>query len=305
MTGKIDVAVVGAGRLGRFHAQKYAAMPDVRLALVVDVDAGQAKAVAEEVGAERWSTDVAEAAGSTAVSVATPTITHEEIACVLLAAGSDVLVEKPIAQNSDAAQRMVDQAEKNNRILMVGHVERFNPIIMHAGLDRSVRYIESVRVAPFTARSADVSVILDLMIHDIDLILELIGDDVVSVDSVGARVLTPHYDLANARLRFANGAAATITASRVSTKAERVLRCFDEGFYCSLDMQSRKGHRAWVEGGEIRQKRFEETDGDPLFDEIAHFLDCVRTRSKPLIPGEMGLRSMKVAEEIHAALREE
>ncbi|MDX8394959.1 MAG: Gfo/Idh/MocA family oxidoreductase [Mariprofundaceae bacterium] len=303
MTKEINAAVVGTGRLGRFHAQKYAAMPNVRLAMIVDVNADAAKAVAEEVGAEAWSTDVADAAGLDAASVATPTVTHEEVSCQLLAAGTDVLVEKPIAVDSDAAQRMVDVAKENDRILMVGHIERFNPVITHSGLgDRPVQYIESVRVAPFSARSADVSVILDLMIHDIDLILELIGDEVVSVDSVGANVLTPHYDLANARLRFANGAAATITASRVSMKAERVLRCFDEGFYCSVDMQTRKGHRAWIEDGAIKQEQFEETDGDPLYNEIEHFLDCVRTRNTPLIPGEMGLRSMKVAEEIHKAL---
>ena len=301
----LEVGVVGAGRLGRFHALKYARMQGVRLALVVDADAARARAVAEEAGARHWSTDWREAKGLAAVSVATPTSLHAEIALALLQAGVDVLVEKPLAATVEEAKALCEAARRYARIAMVGHVERFNPALRALGGCPAPRYLESLRISPFPARSLDVSVVLDLMIHDLDLVLELVDAEVAEVQAIGAPVLTDKPDIANARIAFANGAVANISASRISTKSERILRVFAPGCYVSVDLQARRARRVRVQQGGLAEETFAApADADPLAEEIAHFLDCVRTRKRPLVPFEAGLAALEVAARVHAAVEE-
>ncbi|RME82700.1 MAG: gfo/Idh/MocA family oxidoreductase [Zetaproteobacteria bacterium] len=303
MADKIAVAVIGAGRLGRFHALKYAQMPDVELRWVVDADASRAQSVAEEASAPYWGTDWRAVLGEVqAASIATPTSTHAQVAVPMLEAGLDLLVEKPLADTPDAAEAIHRAAIAHRRVLMVGHVERFNPAVRALGALRNPRFIESVRVSPFPARSLDVSVVLDLMIHDLDLVLELVGAPVVALEALGTPVLTPHIDIAQARLRFANGVVAQITASRVSRKAERVLRVFAPGMYLSADLRERKLVRVRAEHGALREEVESFPDEDPLFAELSHFVSCVRTRAQPLVDGATGVEAVRIAARVHQCI---
>jgi len=297
----IEVAVIGVGRLGSWHARKYAALSDARLCLVVDTDAARAKAVAEELGVD-WATDARAARGVQAASIASPTTTHAEIALDLLAHGVDLLIEKPLAATLEEARRIVEAAERAGRIVMVGHIERFNPALSLLPKVQP-RYLEVLRIAPFPARSLDVSVVLDLMIHDLDLVLELVDAPIASIDAIGSPVLTDKIDIANARIRFANGAVANLVASRVSRKAERVLRIFAEGLYASVDLQHRRVHCLCKRAGRLQEERHQAPeDADPLRDEIAHFLHCVRTRSRPIVDAAAGVRALEAAEAVHCAI---
>jgi predicted dehydrogenase len=308
MSDKIRAAVIGAGYLGRFHAQKYASMPDVELAVVVDTDEARAAAVARETGACPAS-DYAEWLDRIdCASVAVPTPLHFAIARDLLLAGVDVLVEKPLATSGAEARMLVDLAAEQGRILQVGHLERFNPAL---GAVRAIltepRFVECHRLGPFVERGTDVDVILDLMIHDLDILLSLVGSEVVHIEAVGVPVLTPHIDIANARLRFANGCIANLTASRVALKRERKLRLFQADTYVSLDFGERHIRivRRMVEEGSprIEVEELELGEADPLFAEIDHFLHCVRTRQRPLVDGATALRALEVAEQILAGMR--
>ena len=301
----LEVGVIGAGRLGRFHALKYARMEGVRLSLVVDADAARARAVAEEAGAAGWSTDWRDAKGLAAASIATPTSLHAGIALGLLDAGVDVLVEKPLAASVEEARALCEAARRHGRIVMVGHVERFNPALRALEGCPAPRYLESLRISPFPARSLDVSVVLDLMIHDLDLVLELVDAPVADVQAIGAPVFTPEPDIAQARIRFANGAVANVSASRISRKSERVLRAFAPGCYVSADLQARSAHRVRMNAdGPVEEAFPAPADADPLADEVAHFLACVRDRARPLVPAEAGLAALEVAERVHRAIEE-
>jgi len=237
---KIRAAVIGVGYLGRFHAQKYASLSDCELIAVVDADAGVAKRVAAEVGSRAIS-DYRQLFGEVdAVSVVTPTPSHAEIAAGLLRSGAHVLVEKPIAETAEQAQQLIDLARQQRRVLQVGHLERFNPAILAAEpVLKSPRFIECQRLAPFRERGTEVNVVLDLMIHDIDLVQMIVGSPVASFDAIGTPVFSAEIDIANARLRFENGCVANVTASRVSLKTERKLRVFCDDAYMSLDLQQK------------------------------------------------------------------
>ncbi|HEX2495173.1 MAG TPA: Gfo/Idh/MocA family oxidoreductase, partial [Steroidobacter sp.] len=231
----LRTAVIGVGYLGRFHAQKYAQLPASKLVAVVDSDAQASAKVGAELGAPAFQ-DFREILDQVdAVSIAVPTPLHYPIGCELLDRGIHVLVEKPIAGTAAEAREMVAIAKARGCVLQVGHLERFNPAVVAAASRlKTPRFIESHRLAPFKQRGTDVSVVLDLMIHDIDLIQELVGAPIESIDAVGASVFSGEIDIVNARLRFAGGCVANTTASRISMKQERKIRIFQDDAYLSI-----------------------------------------------------------------------
>jgi predicted dehydrogenase len=311
---KIKAAVIGVGYLGRFHAQKYAALPGCELVAVVDGRAEVRDAVGAEVGAKPVA-DYRELLGKVdAVSVVTPTPAHFEIADAFLAAGAHVLVEKPITETPEQAKSLIASAAKAGRILQVGHLERFNAAVLAAEPHLNApRFMECVRLAPYKERGTDVNVVLDLMIHDIDLVQSLAGSEIVSIDAIGTPVFSGEIDIANARLRFANGCVANTTASRVSMKTERKLRIFEDAAYISLDLQQKiltliRKRDGVPQPGQlpvnIEEANLEQ--GDALKSEIESFLDCIRNNKRPIVSGEDGLRALETAiritEQVHANL---
>jgi predicted dehydrogenase len=302
----LSTAVVGTGYLGRFHAQKYAALPDCELIAVVDPDEAAAREHAEANGA-RALTDHRELLGKVdAVSIAAPTSLHYPIARDFLLHGAHVLVEKPITVTVAEAEELVGLARDQGLTLQVGHLERFNPALRAAdGILDAPRFIESHRLAPFNPRGTDVDVVLDLMIHDIDIILDIVGSPVERADASGAAVLTGATDIANARLVFANGCVANVTASRVSAKTERRMRFFQHDCYLAVDFQQRqlsvhrKGEREMYPGiPELVSEEQSFEASDAIRDEIESFIECIRTGARPLVSGEDGCRALATAIDI-------
>ena len=299
----LRTAVIGVGYLGRFHAQKYKELADSKLVGVVDSFTANAHKVASELGV-LGMTDYRELFGQVdAVSIVVPTPMHFEIAEAFLEQGVHVLVEKPITETIEQAQRLIDLAKAKKCVLQVGHLERFNPAIQAAAqLMGTPRFVESHRLAPFKQRGTDVSVVLDLMIHDIDLIQELVKKPIVSIDAVGTQVFSQDIDIANARIRFEGGCVANTTASRVSLKQERKMRIFQDDAYLSVDLQQKvlsmvgKKQDGPVESPshvEITEQSFEQ--GDALLAEISSFLNVVREGAAPVVTGEDGLRALSTA----------
>lgn len=296
-------AVIGVGYLGRFHAQKYAQAANSRLVAVVDANEAARTRVAAETGA-RPVADYRELLGEVdAVSVVTPTPAHYSIARDFLRAGAHVLVEKPITETAREARELIEAARSAGRVLQVGHLERFNPAVLAAEPHlRTPRFIECHRLAPYRERGTDVNVVLDLMIHDIDIVQSIVGSPIAAVEAVGAPVFSDEIDIANARIRFENGCVANTTASRVSLKTERKLRLFQDDAYLSLDLQQRiltvirKRDGGPAEGQlpvSIEEQNFEQ--GDALRAEIESFLDAARHGKAPVVSGEDGLRALETA----------
>jgi predicted dehydrogenase len=299
----IRTAVIGVGYLGRFHAQKYASLPDSTLVAVVDARADARDKVAAEVGC-RAVADHRDILGQVdAVSIATTTPAHFPIAQEFLERGVHVLVEKPITETPEQARTLIETAQRHRCILQVGHLERFNSAVLALeGVLGTPRFIESHRLAPFKERGTDVNVVLDLMIHDIDLIQSLVGSPIVSIDAVGTSVFSRELDIANARIRYANGCVANTTASRVSMKMERKLRLFQDDAYVSIDLQQKvltivrkppAGAAATPGQVSIEERSFEQ--GDALKFEIEAFLRSIREGRPPVVSGEDGLRALETA----------
>lgn len=307
MIKTVRAGVVGVGYLGSFHAEKYAALDGVTLVGVADVDESRAREVATRTRA-RAHTDYRELLGHVdCVSVAVPTQFHFPIASELLTHGIDVLVEKPMTAGVADGRALVAAADRHGRILQVGHLERFNPAIRAlTAIVTQPRFIECHRLAPFVERGTDVDVILDLMIHDLDVILSLVQGEVQSVEAVGVPVLSETIDIANVRMRFAGGCIANITASRVALKRERKLRIFQADTYVSVDYGEkhvRVCRRVPVDGEPtITVDERDLGSGDALADEIAHFVAAVRTRQRPLVDGRTALRALEVAEVIRSRM---
>jgi predicted dehydrogenase len=299
----IRTAVIGVGYLGRFHAQKYAGLANSQLVGVADPSAAAREGVGTELKVPAHA-DYRELLGRVdAVSIVTPTPSHFEVAKAFLESGASVLVEKPMTVTTAEGEGLVEIAARAKRILQVGHLERFNAAVQAVQPTLGVpRFIESARLAPFKHRGTDVDVVLDLMIHDIDLILSIVRSPVVAVDAIGSSVFSKEIDIANARLRFANGCIANATASRVSLKTERKLRLFQDDAYLSLDLQQkiltviRKGTGVGADG--MPQVAIEENtyeQGDALKAEIEAFLDAVATGKAPPVTGEDGLLALRTA----------
>jgi predicted dehydrogenase len=303
---KIRAAVVGVGYLGRFHAQKYAALPDCELVGVVDQNERARTAVAAELNVAAHA-DHRDLIGRVdAVSVVTHTPSHFAIAADFLRAGVHVLVEKPITETVAQAQELIALARSAGRVLQVGHLERFNAVILAAEPQlRNPKFLECHRLAPFRERGTDVNVVLDLMIHDIDIVQSIVRAPLASIDAVGTPVFSEEIDIANARLRFANGCVANVTASRVSLKTERKLRIFQDDAYISMDLQQKvlsviRKRSADAPPGPlpvtIEEQNLEQ--GDALRAEIESFLGCVRSGGRPVVSGEDGLLALETASRI-------
>jgi predicted dehydrogenase len=311
MTDQVRVGVIGVGYLGSIHARIYARMPGVKLMGVVDSHAETASQVAEELSCPAYTDPAALLDQVDAVSIVVPTIYHVETALPFLQRGIHMLMEKPIAPSVEESRQLVDMAEQAGVIFQVGFLERFNAGVM-ALADRVTdpRFIEVHRLSTFVERATDVDVITDLMIHDIDIVLSLVDSDIVNVSASGINVLTDHVDIANARLEFANGAVANVTASRVSDRKHRRIRVFEHKHYYGLNFVDQQldivSTVPSAEGGraQIVQERPEIEPRKPLDTELEAFIHSVRTGAKPLVDGHVGLEAIKVAnlvrEKIHA-----
>ncbi len=307
----LKAAVIGVGYLGRFHAQKFAAIEGVDLIGVVDTSLERAREVADEVGTEAFSDYRDVLTRADVVSIVVPTQFHYQVAKECIEAGCHILLEKPVTRTVEEAQELIDMAKERNLVFQVGHLERFNPAVL--ALDVILcnpQFIESHRLAPFKPRGTDVNVVLDLMIHDIDIILSLVGHPIKTVNSVGVPVLSEEVDIANARLQFENGCVANVTASRASREAMRKIRIFQSDSYISIDYQERKISIYQKKEGQspipglpnvaIEERSFEQSDA--LMAEIRSFVNAVQSGSDPVVSGEDGKRALEIALKITTRL---
>ena len=299
----MKVAVVGVGHLGRHHARIYEEMDGVELAAVVDIRKDRAEEIAL-AHHTRACDDYRELFGKVdAVSLAVPTVDHASIGVDLLTHGIDVLVEKPLATSLHDARRLIDAAGESGRILQAGHVERFNPIVAAAiEAATSPQFFEIHRLAAFTPRSLDIDVVLDLMIHDLDIVLHLVRSPVSEVRAVGIPILSNKADIANARVEFQNGCVANLTASRVSYEKTRKLRFFQPHDYVSVDTATQTGIVVSLRMGRVTERKLEPPEGEPLRIELESFVNAVKTRSAPAVSGEDGYRALELAIQINEAI---
>lgn len=297
------VAVVGVGHLGKQHARLYADLG--HLAGVVDILEPRANEVASLYKTTSY-TDYRKIFGKVdAVSLAVPTTDHARIGVELLEHGIDVLVEKPIASTREQAGALIKAAQKNNRVLQVGHVERFNPVVAAAReVATRPQFFEIHRLAAFSPRSLDIDVVLDLMIHDIDIVLSLVPAAVREIRAVGIPILSQKADIANARVEFEDGCVANFTASRVSFEKTRKLRFFQPHDYISVDYATQTGIMVSLRMGTVKERKLEPPHEEPLKLELASFVDCVMTRGAPVVSGEEGLRALDLAMLINDAIAE-
>lgn len=312
MTGSaLKLGVVGVGHVGQHHARILAGLPEVELVAVADIDGARAEAVAAETGS-RATVDVGSLmAGVDAVTVAVPTKAHHEVALPFLEQGVPVLVEKPIAASLAEADALIDAAASANTTLAVGHTERYNPAVVTAApLITAPRFVEVHRLAQFPARSLDIDVVFDVMIHDLDVLLALIRSPPVSIEAVGVPVLSERVDIANARIRFENGCLANLTASRISREKVRKLRFFQKDGLVSIDCVSHQVE-AWrvrkssgagpsIEGGNV-----DVPPGEPLQRELLDFTESVRRGRSPRVDGEAGRQALALAQRVADALEQE
>lgn len=307
----LRTAVIGVGYLGNFHAQKYAALPGIELVGVVDNDPKRAAEIAAAVGTQAYS-DHRELIGRVdAVSVVVPTQFHHEVARDFLSAGVHVLIEKPITVTIAEADELISIADQQQVVFQVGHLERFNPVLVALeGVLNGPLFIESVRIAPFKPRGTDVNVVLDLMIHDIDLIQHIVGSPVERIDAIGAPVFTGEEDIANARIVFENGCVANVTASRISLKSERKMRIFQRDAYITLDFQNRKVLVAQKGAGEmlpgipnVKVNERELGEADALMNEIHSFIEAIRQGIQPRVSGRAGRMALETALKINENLK--
>jgi predicted dehydrogenase len=305
MADRLRVAVIGAGHLGKHHARLLGDMDGVQLAAVADLDPERARAAAAASGAKA-TTDYRELFDAVdAVSVAVPTELHHQVALPFLERGKGVLVEKPMARSVKEADELIAAAAAARATLLVGHTERYNPAVSAVWpLVSSPRFIEVHRLGSFPDRSLDIDVVFDLMIHDLDIILAMVQSGVASFEAVGVPVLTPKFDIANARLRFDNGCIANVTASRISRERVRKIRFFQPDSYISIDYAEQEvegwrlvkrgdGERPGIEGGRLPVTREE-----PLKRELLDFVGAVREKRRPLVSGEDGRRALALAQQI-------
>jgi predicted dehydrogenase len=308
-SARIRVAVIGVGEFGRNHARVYRELQQAELVGVLDANAARAGEVAAEYGVAAIENIEALRGRVDAVSLAIPTAQHASLGCALLKMGLDVLVEKPMAASLEQADELIAAAKANSRVLQIGHLERFNPAVMAAEkIVNKPLFFEVHRLGIFTPRSLDVDVIFDVMIHDLDILLALVGEAVTDVKAVGIPVVTDKVDIAHARLEFESGAVANVTASRVSTERVRKMRFFQSHEYVSLDYARRDVLRVRVgKPGPQPEFTFEKVEAEthePLAAELGAFLDSVRTRQTPRVDGVAGRRALDLATRVAQSIQE-
>jgi predicted dehydrogenase len=326
---KIRVGVIGIGHLGRLHAGLYREIEQAELVGVYDTDTEKARKVSSELGVKSFQSLDELFAETEAINIVTPTTTHYDIAEKALSANKHVFVEKPITSGESDAEKIINLAAEKNRILQVGHIERFNPAVLAlSDVDLDPIFIESHRLASFNPRGTDVAVILDLMIHDLDLILSLVRSEAVQIDASGVGVVSPTVDIANARIQFANGCVANVTASRISNKKMRKMRIFQPNAYISLDfvdgfseifyttesgkLNFNDGTLAFslgqIDAGgtrkEIKYNKLQRAGINPLKQELSSFAESVDTGVPPVVDGNAGLAALRLANKVLAKIEE-
>lgn len=309
---KIKTGVLGVGSLGQWHARIYSEMPDAELVGVFDADRKRAQEIAERYHTQAYRTAEELADAAEALSIVVPTDKHRLVAGMVIGKGKHVLVEKPIAATTQEAEELVHLAQQKGVILQVGHVERFNPVLSVVNPAKAKPlYVEALRIAPYPPprfgllpRGTEVSVILDLMIHDLEIILHLVQSKVVDIRAVGVPILSKSEDIANVRLRFENGCVANVTASRISMEKQRKIRMFLPDAYVSLDYQEQTGKILRKKLLGIEKKDIPIHKGEPLALELRSFVDCVRNRSEPVVDGEHAAEALKLAVAIVKSIRQ-
>jgi len=296
---KLRVGVVGVGHIGSNHARIYAELPQAEFVAVFDIDPGRAAEIAAKYKTKAVESLNEFAEMVDAASVATPTNAHFSVARDLLARGKHLLIEKPITENTSDARELAQRAAEKRLVLQVGHVERFNPVL--SALEQRLthpRFIEAHRLAPYPNRSTEIGVVLDLMIHDLEIILHLVNSTVETIDAVGVPVLSRGEDIANARLRFASGCIANITSSRISPERMRKIRVFQEDAYLSLDYQGQSGEIYRRINGQITRDPVAIEKEEPLRQQLASFVDCALTGGEPKVSGSHAAAALELAVEI-------
>ena len=299
MSQKVKVGVAGVGHMGKEHARIYAELAEAELVGVHDSNPETARKIAAKCRTRAFASLAEMVEAVDAASIVTPTMTHLAIAEPFLRRGKHVLVEKPMAMDTAEARKLVDLAEKHGAKLAVGHVERFNPVL--AALEERLgrpRFIEAHRLSPYPGRSTDIWVVMDLMIHDLEIILHLVRSPVTSVDAVGVPVLSKGEDIANARIRFANGCVANLTTSRISPEKLRKIRVFQDDAYLSLDYMKQEGEIYKRLEGKITRDKIPVMKGEPLKNQLAEFVMNVRENTDPRVAGAHGFEALKLASQI-------
>ncbi len=309
MSESIKAGVIGVGYLGKHHARIYNDLRGVKLVGISDIDRKSGISIAKNLGVPFFNETEELLKSIEVVSISTPTPTHYRLVKEALLSGVHTLVEKPITKTLDEADELISLAQNSGTILQVGHIERFNPaIIAVSGFIKEPMFIDAQRIATYDERGTDIAVVLDLMVHDIDIVLSFLKSDVKKIEAIGVPVLSDEYDIANARLNFENGAVAVFTASRVSYKKERNIRVFQKNMYISVDCLSHKAD-VWIKremAGKpyVTRKEIEIIPREPLRAEIESFIECVRKRCRPVVSGEDGRRAIEIAYKIMESMDE-
>lgn len=292
----VRIGVIGVGYLGRHHARVYSELEGAELVAVADSDLGLAEEIAMTYGCRSFAGYADIIGACDALSIVTPTTTHFEIAMACLMAGKDIFIEKPITENIDEARAISDAAEGKNLVLQVGHLERYNPgIIAASALVRNPLFIESERLSPFLGRGIDVDVTLDLMIHDIDIVMSFAGSGVKTVRATGASVITDKIDVAKAWLEFENGCSALLTASRLAPEKQRTIKIFQKDAFIAVDYQNQEIKRYFKTGGEVSVEKIAPEKKEPLKEELKDFVSCVKNRTRPKVSGREAMEALSVA----------
>lgn len=302
---KLLCGVIGVGYLGQHHARIYSELETSELVGVYDNNPERAKEIAQRHGCRVFSSIAEAGEACEALSIAVPTDRHTEVAMPLLEQGCDLLIEKPICTSVEDAQAIVDKAKEKNLIVQVGHIEHFNPVMgfMEKHVDNP-RFITADRLAPFNVRGTEVGVVLDLMIHDIGVVLKLANSPVERIEAVGVNVVSRREDIANARIVFKSGCVANLNVSRVSFKKLREIRIFQPGMYMSLDFMNQKGHMVKINGlTDIVPEEVPFEKQEPLKSELASFVDCVKYKKNPKVDAKLGMSALEVALEITRQVR--
>lgn len=303
-SAKVKCGVIGVGSLGQHHARIYASLPDVQFVGIADSDPGRAAEIAERHGTRVFDSAEELATACEAVSIVVPTDLHAEIAIPVIKNGAHILIEKPICASLEEAHAVLAAAREHGRLVQVGHIEHFNPVMSY--LEENVReplYITADRLAPFIMRGTEVGVVLDLMIHDIGIIQQLVKSPIERIDSVGVDVLSGKEDIANARIQFASGCVANINTSRVSTKKVREIRVFQRDGYLSLNFMEQSGHLVRKNGLSLEKEEIPIEKDEPLKLELAAFVECVRQKLSPKVGGLEGATALEVAMQITDQIR--
>ncbi|PAW79578.1 MAG: oxidoreductase [Verrucomicrobia bacterium Tous-C9LFEB] len=296
---KLKVGVVGVGHIGREHARIYSQVPNAEFVGVFDQDPEQCRRIATQYNIKPFTSIDEVANECEAVTIATPTNTHHTLGLHLLDKGRHLLIEKPIADDTAKARDLVQKAKDKGLVLQVGHIERFNPALRALeGMLTRPKFIEAHRLSPYPGRSTDIGVVLDLMIHDLEIVLHLVKSPIVSVDSVGVAVLSKGEDIANARLRFENGCVANLTTSRISPEKLRKIRVFQDDTYLSLDYQGQSGEIYRKVQTQITREKIKVEKDEPLKLEVASFVDCILTKNSPVVSGAQAAAALEVAMKI-------